>query len=91
MKLKKSRTWDAMSVRNMCVREDFYTHGDCADYKQMLDFVESHKEPDDLDIYLVAKNILNHTNPAFEQTVDNIMYILANDVIVYFYEVDLSK
>ena len=91
MELKKSRTWDAMSVRNMCVREDFYTRGDCADYKQMLDFVESHKEPDDLDIYLVAKNILIHTNPELQQTIDNIMYILANDVITYFYEVDLSK
>lgn len=91
MELKKSRTWDAMDVRNMCVREGFYTHGDCGDYKKMLDFVNSHKEPDDLDIYLVAKDILTYTDEALEQTVENIMFILANDVITYFYEIDMTK
>lgn len=91
MELKKSRTWNAMDVRSMCIREKFYTFGDCEDYSKMLDYVDSHKEPDDLDIYLVAKNILNHTMPALQQTIENIMYILANDVIVYSYEVDMSK
>lgn len=91
MELKKSRAWNAMDVRNMCVREGFYTCGYCGDYKKMLDFVESHKEPDDLDIYLVAKDILTYTDPTLQQTIENIMYILANDVIKYFYEIDMLK
>lgn len=91
MLIKKSRSWSAMDVRNMCIREKFYTCGDSYDYANMLDFVDNHKDPDDLDVYLVAKNILTHTNPELQQTVNNIMYILANDVINYFYDVDLSK
>lgn len=92
MEIKKSRAWSAMDVRSMCIRENFYTCGDCTAYMKMLDYVEEHKkDPEDMDIYLVANDILNHTSRELEQTVENIMFLLANDVIRYFYTVEYSE
>lgn len=88
IEIKKIAAWSDMDVRDMCIKEGFYTRGDCRDYKNILDYVNNHNQPDDLDVYIVAENILNHTSTELGQTVENIMYILANDVIKYFYEVE---
>lgn len=88
MEIKKNSAWSAMDVRSMCIREKFYTCGDCTAYSKMLDYVDEHRDnPDDVDIWLVATDILEHTSKDQGQTIENIMYILANDVITYFYEV----
>lgn len=92
MKIKMNRVWNAADVRSMCIREKFYTCGNCEDYSQMLEYVDTHRNiSEDFDIYAVARDILIHTDKELEQTVENIMYILANDVIKYFYEVEYSE
>ena len=77
-----------MDVRNMCIRENFYTCGNCEEYNKMLDYVFNHKNPELTDIYNVAKDILEHTDKELQQTIENIMFILANDVIRYFHEIE---
>ncbi len=92
MKIKASRVWDSMDVRSMCIRENFYTRGSCDDYSKMLEYVETHSaDPSDFEIYAVANNILNHTSKELGQTVENIMYILVNDVIRHFYNIEYSE
>ena len=92
MDIKMTKNWSANDVRMMCIREGFYTEGTNEDYTKMLEFVDEHSEnPEDIHIYAVADSILMHTSKAKGQTLENIMYILANDVIKYFYEVEFSE
>ena len=91
MNIKTTKTWSSWDVRNMCVRENFYTCGNNEDYSKMLDYVNEHKNPEDMDIYIVAKDILKHTDENLCQTMENIMFILANDVVKYFYNIELEK
>ena len=90
MEIKSVRVWDIEGVRAMCIRENFYTAGCCSDYGKMLNMVTEHQNPSDYDIYMVAKDILDHTNVDLKQTVENIMYLLINDVIKTCYTVEFQ-
>ena len=58
---KFERFWDSNSVRETCIRLEWYTHGNYADYQKMLDFVDSHK-PTDRNINRVIEDIFNHSD-----------------------------
>lgn len=57
---KFKRVWSRNSVRDCCIKFDWYTLGDNSDYEKMLRFVETHK-PTDNNITRVAENIFNHS------------------------------
>ena len=85
MKIIETRHWTAEDVRLMCIRENFYTLGDCYDYDNMLDTVSDKPTPTIEDIYQAAEDINRHTAG---QTVENIMFILANDVVKSCFEIE---
>ncbi len=78
MKIIETRHWNSYDVRAMCIREDLYTLGDDEEYIAMLESVEDRSYPTLEDIYRVADDINRHSAG---QTVTNIMYMLANNVI----------
>ena len=84
-----SRHWSAASVRQVCIDNDLYTCGDNDDYEAMLDFV-NHAYPDVENLYLVAKNILDHSRSG-DQTITNIMFVLENDVVKTTFEINESE
>lgn len=52
---------------NLCIENDWYTRGTCAEYIKMIDYVDSHcKEMCDIDVQdkieYVAANVLYHSN-----------------------------
>lgn len=83
MKIKENRVWNMYDVRTACIKNDLYTRGDNQDYEAMLNFVATHKPTTD-NIYKVACDIYEHST---DQTVSNIMFILANDCMNICYEI----
>lgn len=59
--IKVERMWDSYDVRNLCVRNRYYTRGDNDEYGRMLLFVSNHK-PTKENIFRVAEDIFNHSN-----------------------------
>lgn len=85
MKIIETRHWHVLDVRLMCVREVLYTKGSDEDYCKMLDIVRDNPRPTLDDIYHVAEDINRHSEG---QTVTNIMYMLANDVIKSCFDIE---
>lgn len=77
--------WSVESVRSACISNDLYTRGDCEEYDAMLSRVSRCKNPSDIGIWMIAKDIAEHSK---DQTVTNVMYILANEAVRYTFELD---
>ena len=85
MKIIETRHWNSLDVRAMCIREHLYTRGTSRDYDAMLESVEDELFPALEDIYRVAEDINRHSEG---QTVTNIMYMLANNVIKSCFDIE---
>ena len=79
-----NRIWTPESVRQVCIANDLYTRGDCAQYERMLNQVRD-TQPTYESLYLVAKDIQEHSR---EQTITNVMFILENDAVKTVFLVD---
>ena len=77
--------WSSSDIRNMCIKNNWYTAGDIKAYSKMLDFVEE-SEPTKLNIYKTAKDIMEHSSDP-DLYVEAIMFTIANDVVKTFFEV----
>ena len=84
--IKEERTWISDDVRSLCIRHKWYTAGNIKQYDKMLDFV-AQNEPTALNIYKVAKDILEHTSDERCETVENIMFHLGKEVCITFFTV----
>ena len=83
-KITEKKVWTASDVRSACIRNSLYTRGDNEDYGHMLDWV-SRLYPNTENLYFIAEDIQKHSKG---QTVSNIMYILANEVVKTCYEIE---
>ena len=84
--IREEKKWWSSEIRNMCIENGWYTAGDIKAYSDMLEFVEEH-EPTTDNIFRVAADILEHTSPDEQQTIENIMFVIANDVVKTFFEI----
>jgi len=83
-KITENKHWSPASVRNACIDNDLYTRGDNEDYEHMLDWV-SRLYPNVENLYFIAEDIVKHSA---NQTVTNVMFILANDAVFTTFEID---
>ena len=86
-KIKVIRRWDMEDIMHMCIDHNFYTRGDTRAYTKMLDYVKQ-KEPTPEEIYIVAVDILDHTDPNEDQTITNIMYTIEKEAVQTTYEIE---
>lgn len=86
-KIRTIRQWSMDEVMGMCIDHNFYTCGDVQAYTKMLEYV-NHSEPTPENIYDVAVDILDHTDPNEDQTITNIMCIIENSVVRTVYEIE---
>ena len=77
--------WSVDSVRAACIRNNLYTMGTNSQYSAMLDRVARVDNPSDFGILVAAEDIAAHSE---DQTVTNVMYILANEAVFYTFELD---
>lgn len=83
-------------VRQYCIKNGFYTCGDCDEYSQMLNYVRTHAtNPEVSDVKLVATDIYDHS--ALDRSYDgytgveiiaNIMFGLLNECMTRFVDVE---
>ena len=85
--IKVTKSWSSGDVEHICTREKFYTNGDNNDYIQMLNLVDI-LEPTIENIYRIAKDIYEHSE---KTTINNIMYFLANYVVVTSFDIEGEK
>ena len=52
---------DRQALRELCIRQEYYTRGDCEDYKELLDFVDD-RDLTDGDIIAIADDIYDHSD-----------------------------
>lgn len=82
--VKEIKMWSAASVRQACIDCDLYTNGDNEEYEAMLSLV-SRLYPDTESIRRIAADIVEHSE---DQTVSNVMSILANEAVSTIYEIE---
>lgn len=92
VKISEEKRWDSDSVRNMCIKHNFYTHGSIGDYSKMLNYVDM-KKPTTTTIYIVAKDIVSHSDmDAYNQTdaenIESVMFELYRECINTFFHVN---
>ena len=85
-KIERGTRWDSSKVCDYCIERNLYTCGDTEDYRRMLDFVDERENPSDLDLYKVARNILNHSCTTLD--VSDIMTGLFKRTVEVWFEVD---
>lgn len=89
--ITSSRCWDYDSVRETCIRGQFYTCGTCKDYEAMLQFVEEN-EPTTENLFTVAVDIWNHSDSELEGfTVENIMSRLEREAVRTWFETEIAE
>lgn len=84
MKTTANRFWNTQQVRQACINNDLYTRGSNEDYIEMFDMVRE-LEPTTENLYLVAKNIADHSA---NQPITNVMFILENEAVFTTFEID---
>jgi hypothetical protein len=77
--------WTPDSVRTACIKNDLYTLGDSEAYTAMLERVNRWPNPSDYGLYVIAKDIAEHSE---HQPITNVMFILANTAITYTFALD---
>lgn len=87
MKIRSERIWRDYDMRTTCVKHGYYTRGNNEEYRKMLDMVER-TNPTPKNIYKVAQDILDHSDPEMVGEVTNIMFIIEKEVVNTFYEVE---
>lgn len=78
------RIWSSDSVRRACIRNDLYTRGDNEAYSSMLDYV-SKSDPSTENLYIVAKDIAEHSRP---QPISNVMFILECGAVITVFNIE---
>lgn len=84
--IREEKKWWSSEIRNMCIANDWYTAGTVKEYSDMLEFVEEH-EPTTENIYKVAADIYMHTSVNVDKDLENMMFVIANDVVKTFFEI----
>ena len=85
-KVKEVCKWSSDGVRELCIRERYYTCGSCFDYSAMLEFVAG-SEPTIENMYYVAENIYRHSGDGDNVDLEHIMFLLSREVVNRFYEI----
>ena len=94
MTTKEFRTISSEDVRNMCIKNNWYTNGSVEDYCTLLNYVDERgSNVRDNDILNFAIDIFNHSSMDWreygskEDCVSCITYALLNDCIHHFMEI----
>lgn len=82
--IKVIRTWNSGTVRMACIDNKLYTKGTNKDYLHLMNQVWGH-EPTDKQLYIVAKDIMEHSE---DQTITNIMFLLEKYAVITTFEIE---
>ena len=82
---KEIRKISAEALRNLCVRRDWYTGGDCEEYDNLLFNLAENKENISTDdIVEIAQDIIDHSDT--DQEFTSICFDIARIAVTFFEE-----
>lgn len=84
-KIVEHKVWSSMMVRETCIRFNLYRGGTVREYENMLFNMVEKMPPTAHNIFIVADDICKHSG---NQCITNVMFLLANNAIKTFYEVE---
>lgn len=73
-------------LRNLCIRQQWYTKGDCRAYEKLLDMCDEYNYLDNTRLYMMASDIIAHSNTENGETVTSVMFELVRLCVVTFDE-----
>ena len=82
--MKETRMISMYDVRTECIKNNWYTNGDCEAYDNMLTFVNSLEYATTDDLETIATDIKEHSTT--DDEIETIMFVLANDCCKTFIE-----
>ena len=82
--MKEIRKISMYNVITECIKNDWYTKGDCDDYNNILTFAKSLENATTDDLETIATDIKTHSETDYE--IKHIMFVLANDCCTTFIE-----
>lgn len=85
MKIREDRYITAMELRNLCVRNNWYTCGDNEEYAKLFQMADKENLTTD-DLVALAKDIKEHSNTYDE--VPEICFQLADIAVSVFWDED---
>ena len=80
---KFKRFWQSNSIRELCIKHQYYLWGDNTEYAKLMNFIRSHK-PTDHNISLVAMDIYRHSDKestTLEEVAENVASIVKIHVV----------
>ena len=78
--------WSVEELRKACMDNDLYGMGTVRDYEEMMNFV-MHSEPTAENIYLVARDILDHSEFSAAWTLEELMQMIYRRTVTKIYGV----
>lgn len=82
--MKETRKISMYNIRNECIKNNWYTKGDCDDYDNILTFANDLENATTDDLETIATDIKTHSETDYE--IESIMFVLANDCCTTFIE-----
>ena len=86
VKVTEEKHITAYDVRQLCIKHNYYTAGDCKDYSEMLDYVDENRHnANGVVIYNIAQDIFKHSDT--DKDLECIMFELGQ-IVDTFYNVE---
>ena len=92
MNIVESSIFDTHNIRKMCIVRNLYTRGNNEDYSRMLKFAADADVTME-NLFTIADDIAKHSDLnaygcCYEESVENFIYVLANDCVVRNFEIE---
>ena len=89
-KIHVSATWCWSDIRNICIRENYYTRGSNAEYNALCNYVLRHN-PTTKAIYHAAADIVDHSDLSHygagrDDLIAGVMFEITRDAVHVFYD-----
>lgn len=86
--MKVKRVWKASDVRDLCIKYNYYTRGECNEYINLLDIM--YQEPTPERVVEVAEDIVDHSDlsrygQSRKENIESVCFQIEKEVINTFY------
>lgn len=92
MNITENSIFDVDYIRKMCIDRNLYTRGNNEDYSRMLNFA-ANTDVTMENLFAIADDIAKHSDLnvygcTYRESVENFIYVLANDCVVRGFEIE---
>lgn len=83
MNIIAERTWESYNIRDLCVKQNWYTRGTNKEYTKMLNSIDK-KKPTLGNMTKIAQDIVDHSEEGLD--VPTVLFYLERDVVFTYFK-----